>query len=48
MGIVGHCNDINRSLPENKKQADVIRSLRRSLVALLYEHIYGHQDDAIL
>jgi hypothetical protein len=22
MGIVGHCNDINRSLPKNQKQAD--------------------------
>jgi hypothetical protein len=51
MGIVGHCNNINKSLPENQKQADVIRSLRRSLAALpvsvRYEHVYGHLDDAI-
>jgi hypothetical protein len=51
MGIVGHCNDINKSLPENQKQADVIRSLRRSLAALpvkvQYEHVYGHLDDTI-
>jgi hypothetical protein len=51
MGIVGHCNDINCSLPENQKQADIIRSLCRSLaelpVKVQYEHVHGHQDDVI-
>ena len=48
MGVVLHCNDCFRSLPEKQCQADLIGTIRQILANLpfrvLYHHVYGHQD----
>jgi hypothetical protein len=51
MGVVLHGNNRHRSLKEAQKQADIIRCFRSILASLpfqiIYEHVYGHQDDSI-
>ena len=51
MGVVIHANDINRDLPANQAQFDVIKCFKETLreipTSILYEHILGHQDDKV-